>query len=455
MTYPERWIPLEHANGTLPRVLQWANSDRPGRINGTTVLLADQALTSVAFPFFFGNGSQVDFGAYCPTGNCTWAPYESLAMCTETRDVSELLTYACLSAPADWLGNTTNVPTNASEYPNVRACGWYLNATSSQPYLMNGYVDTIEGPGDTLSLRMLPLIDNTSRKPRYGTGSIHFKEIQNPIADFLVVSTTGGAKKVYQNATPNAYEINVHWCTKTFEPTYRSGQLNENASNAYQNTGAPSYPWTFVKTSKNATVASYQTGIRINPPNQHPVDANTTYGLTNITHLQSIFVFDILLPSYLTSMPNQTDTPVYRYLNFPGDSSEQRVMSVNNPWSRPAGIPQHMDAMMTALSHAIRINSNQTEIITGAALIPETFVQVRWFWILLPVVLLMFTLVFIVATTVKSSSEQHEVGIWKTSALAVLLNGLDEPIQRHMGPLRSMRDVHEAAARLKIKIVPD
>jgi hypothetical protein len=52
-----------------------------------------------------------DIPLSCPTSNCTFAEYETLAVCSRCAsiDVSELLTYACLDTTIDWSLQTTGV----------------------------------------------------------------------------------------------------------------------------------------------------------------------------------------------------------------------------------------------------------------------------------------------------------------------------------------------------------
>lgn len=454
VTYPERWQPVSGVNSSLPRVITYGNSQLEYSVNGTAHVDGDDYLEAAVASFFYGNGTEIDFGVGCPTGNCTWEPYESLAVCGACADVSNLLSYTCLSAPGDWLGNVTELSLNVSSYPPVYACGYYLNATGELPVLMNGFAGGPSGPGDALSLRLLPLSDTTTRQPLYGSGSINFKDVRNPIADFIAVGTNGGTSAVYQNATPEANECILHWCTKTFTPTYQWGQLNENPTNIFYDSGPPTNPWFPHKNAEGTMVNDYLATFNLTPPVQHPSDANITYGLANVTALEVLLLFDVILPSYITS--NVTSTPLFRTFNavYMGGPPRSRIAG-NVGWAPPNNITTYVQRLADAMTHSVRANSNETVTAWGQALMGETYVHVRWEWIILPVLILFISLIFIVATVLKSSSEMKEVGIWKTSALAALMNGLDEPVQRRVGALTKMSDVRTAAERLKVRIVPD
>jgi len=452
VAYPEHNITTD-SNVPLPRVITYGNSDIPFTVNGSMALDEDILLESAVNPFLYGNGTDITFDVFCPTGNCTWDSFESLAVCGSCTDVSYLLTYACISAPGDWLSNVTTVAVDLAGLPPVQACGYYINATEDRPFLMTGFENGANGPGEALSMRLLPLTDTITRTPLYGTGSIKYNTIRNPIADFIVAGTAGDSSNVYTNSSPVANECVLHWCTQTFTPTYEWGQINENPSNVFYDSGQQVNPWQSFRTSSGAIGAEYIANFSLTPPIQHPPSPVITYGLSNTTALQVLFLFDAILPSYLTS--NVTTSQSFRYFNTLDDEGPRVRSFTFNPWLPPNNVSAHIGRLANAMTHSLRVNSNETNIIFGKAYVQQTFVKVRWGWVSLPVFLLIMSFIFLVATIAKSTSEQHEVGIWKNSALAVLLNGLDEPLQRRVGPLRKMGDVRSVASKWRVKIFPD
>jgi hypothetical protein len=67
----------------------------------------------------------------------------------------------------------------------------------------------------------------------------------------------------------------------------------------------------------------------------------------------------------------------------------------------------------------------------------------------LPLVLLVGTLVFLIATMVKAS--KTDVGIWKTSALAVLLHGFTDNARKKFGTPWEMLDARERAKCFRVR----
>ena len=135
---------------------------------------------------------------------------------------------------------------------------------------------------------------------------------------------------MYTNSSPVAHECALYWCTKTFTPTYGWGQLNENPSNVFYDSGQQLYPWQFYVNPVGKMVVNYVANFSLTPPIQHPPDANITYSLSNVTALQVLLLFEAILPSYLTL--NVTSSQRFRYYNTPtfkGPLASKNISSIS------------------------------------------------------------------------------------------------------------------------------
>jgi hypothetical protein len=79
-------------------------------------------------------------------------------------------------------------------------------------------------------------------------------------------------------------------------------------------------------------------------------------------------------------------------------------------------------------------------------------VKIRWIWVTLPLSLLVFSFIFLLATVIRSSRDEDTVGIWKTSALAVLFNGLGDDVQSNVGPHVRMGEARSKARDMKVHL---
>jgi hypothetical protein len=109
-------------------------------------------------------------------------------------------------------------------------------------------------------------------------------------------------------------------------------------------------------------------------------------------------------------------------------------------------------AMTIAARRTGNIEDTQHDQVSGKAWDNRTLIEVKWVWISLPLVLLLTSLVFLVATIIRSSKEESMLGVWKTSALAVLFNGLGPDVQDQPGAHDRLGQARSKAKRLNVTL---
>ncbi|KAJ9605488.1 hypothetical protein H2200_010145 [Cladophialophora chaetospira] len=92
--------------------------------------------------------------------------------------------------------------------------------------------------------------------------------------------------------------------------------------------------------------------------------------------------------------------------------------------STTGGLNKVMPRLADSLTSLTLALPNRTQPITGLALRPEVFVDVRWQWLSLPLALCVGAAVFLALTA--SATRIAGVGIWKGSSLAYLYHGLEQ-----------------------------
>ncbi|KIW05857.1 uncharacterized protein PV09_03060 [Verruconis gallopava] len=420
--YPKVWVAIS-SQPVVPRAFTYIPPDNSYNQNGTRHSAPDLTLQQVMQPFFYSNGTTPDLDMSCPTSNYY------------------------MDGP--------------SLYPNATQCGWFLNITSSSPVLMSGY--TIDpsslAKGEALETRLFPLVDALTRESFYG-GSVHFSDMPDPLLDVLIVATPNGASAVYQNATPITYECALHWCVQTLQTGKFSGQLSQNITQRFINQTAVPWPWTVLPDydylySQHIVITPSELDDTRSESKQMVDGSDDSYGLSNDTMLSTIFLMDIVAPSFFTAQ-DQNSESVVKYYTL--DTNGARTRSTNaNPWLEE-GITVHMDRVAEAMTIGIRNTPNETgqvEYVVGTSWEERVHVEVRWPWLILPLVLSGMSLLFLASTVIRSSRDVDEVGIWKSSALAVLFNGLGDDVQRSVGPNARMGEIRLKARELSVKLVPD
>jgi hypothetical protein len=469
--YPDRWA-LSNTSSSIPRIINYQPDYTPTYRFEYETSPFDMALQPVVQGFLFGNGSQpVLFGngtrpeipLSCPTSNCTWPQYETLAVCSKCArlEVSEILTFACLETQRDWSLETTGAISPAT-MPNGTVCGYFANVTSTAPVLMSGYAvnhNSSKSPnGEVLLVRTLPLTGFITKELLYGTGSIKFSNIRNPILDFLVVSASDGPGSVYRNEPPVVQECVLSWCVQMIKSSYDWGKYSEEVITTFENTTAGPAPWeTFDISDENgpATFIIYGQNVTIEPPHStlqrtNLTVTNSTYRVDNVTVSTVIGIFDDFFPSYYVAESVQAK-PSLRFSNW-ALGAKFRAMPFN-PWQE-SNLTNHMDRLALSMTNVLR-SSVSKQMIHGDAYNKENYVSVRWQWLTLPIGLLCIAFIFLAATIVKSAVEIDRLGVYKSSAYATLLYGLSDELQQKITRSASTGTPRAKAKELKVKIQPN
>ncbi|KAF2748282.1 hypothetical protein M011DRAFT_400847 [Sporormia fimetaria CBS 119925] len=450
VSFPERLV-RDARNSTLTNVVEYTPIKEILFQNGVRMVMEDPETDNVMDRFFFDNGTQpIPFGngmrpeipLSCPTSKCTWPKYDTLAVCSSCTDLdaSEFLAFDCQTVELDWLFHRNPSPVDPPlPKANGTVCGYFLNSTSDDPTLMTGYlIDVVDssanfsargwGPNATLISRTLPLVTIPRRRLLFG-GSINYKHVYHRIADVIIVSAPDAAS-VHQNSTPVIQECMLAWCIKTMQSSYdRANYTEEELSRTYANAANLPFPLTAEVVSDGtdsgtAVVPNYNVNVTIHSP-----ETGKAYGVTNDTALASIQSFDLIFPS-MTVARNSSDDDADLFFDLSFVSPPRRKLDFN-PWVARENytIGGHMERLATALTDAMR-SSRSKNYVNGTAFDVEIYVSVQFYWLILPLGLLALSLIFLLSTMIRSSHERDRVGIWKNSAIAALIYGLPDEMQR-------------------------
>jgi len=415
------------------------------------IQVQDENMQAILQPLFFGEGFSGPLNVTCPSTNCTWPVFDTLAVCNECTDISNFLTRDCLTTPSDWAPaeKLTIDEDGTAIPPNLTACGWYLNATSDRPVLMNGYAlkpNSMEQEAG-LSMRILPISFDATTRESYYNGSISYSHIRNPVMDFIIVSSPNGAPDVYSNKTPVALECALSWCVNRINATSTLGIYREDVLESFQTDPNLPFPWII---NEEASTAHYDSDITITPEPSN--NSTTSFGMTSTTAFLVMFNFyQALFPSYITSL-NTSSPDQLRAFNTAVPTAPEIRKLRHNPWLKSsASIKKHIDEIAKAMTHTIRSADEGSERWRGSALQLESYIDPRWEWLSLPALLVFCGLIFLILTVLDTSRRSDRIGIWKTSALAVLLNGVRDNNTTRIGTPPQLGRTRRKVRGLKVR----
>ena len=159
---------------------------------------------------------------------------------------------------------------------------------------------------------------------------------------------------------------------------------------------------------------------------------------------------DIFHSFYTTKTPK--DEPWLRFKVWKDGPSYLRRLS-DNPWQAPNNVTQHMDRMATVLSNMLRTVGDTETYLDGKAYTREVYVHVKWEWIVFPLVLLLLSLAFFVAT-ISRTCTNGPTEVWKTSAMPILIYGLPKEARAHLNPAEMWGSTNKEAKNVWVKLSP-
>ena len=440
-TFEDRMVLLSQ-NSTIPRADVVLTQIPTITRNGAELIMVNSGFEDVAQKFYFGNGTtpipagvgfRPDVPLSCATEHCRWGSYETLAVCSKCKPMVHKMEWTCLFGEVDW-SRDSNVPQwlkfmpSAGPNRNRTMCGWFLNATSSSPVLMNGFAQSPNSslPEEILLTRILPLTNQITRVPFYNGVSPAFPDIRHPIGDFFyVTSADGSTASVLSSTYPIAEECAVYWCVQNLTSSYDAGHYVENITSEYHNTEEKEWPWV---PADDGRIPNFMPNITMISPT-----SGTKFQVSNYTHIKALIVIEEISPSMQTTFDIKTDSPWLRFVISGNTGSRKSRLDPkrHNPFlGRSLG--DHLQKMTTQFTYVLRSGDDGITLINGDTSGIQTIIIVKWEWFILPVTILLLSLAFLVGTMIKSAREQQHVGIWKTSAMATLLNGLPGGLQEKL-----------------------
>ncbi|PYH42146.1 DUF3176 domain-containing protein [Aspergillus saccharolyticus JOP 1030-1] len=318
----------------------------------------------------------------CPTGNCTFTPYQSLGLCQRCANITDELT-------------RTKPTSTMSPYHYNLTNGFSFTTSRSGMYLMNA----------TTGLDLVRL-DASALPPL--------------ILNFTAISAAGYGVP----PTISATECALYFCVKTYEASVQNGEYTENLVS------------TATTSNTSTSSASITTDLTLFPS---PCTADQTHQCTySVSWLSRLALANSLTPLltgsgslFVSNRPSWTSDTI------------EAVYGVQGNFRDVAGVFASLASALT--THA------RTEVcaavVHGTTWTVDSFVQVQWPWLALPIALVALTLGFLAATVVRTRNQY----IWKSSPLALLFSevSLEAPHQMQRSPDLS----HMVAASRKMEVL--
>lgn len=344
--------------------------------------------------------------ANCPTGNCTFAPYQSLGFCSRCANITDSLQLS--KTPLGTMLSTYNY-----KLPN----GFSFSTAENMMYLMNA----------TTGLDLIKL--DTSNLPL--------------ILNFTSISSAG-----YSTTQISATECALYFCVETYESVVREGEFSESRTSisAASNTSSS---WTDATDNFALTPdVCWVNGTRYEKPYTNTTE-NCVYTVNWLSRLALSNSLSPLLHGkgslFISNRPSWSPATIEAIYGTQGNITD-------------------LSSLFTSLASSLTLHARSkvcTATVPGVTWSLQSFVHVRWPWMVLPGALVVLSSVFLVITILHTRNQY----IWKSSPLALLFSDLavDAAVPLRSDPtLKGMEDtsrkmevwLETSAEGVRLKAVP-
>lgn len=349
-----------------------------------------------------GLDASINIEPTCTTGNCTWSnTVATLAVCSECFDTTDQLASVCL--PAD----------------NVTGSDAYCNYTLPNGLLLNGNMN--EGTFSKTMFTTSGEFTNTSV----------FQHIKQPVG---ILSTAG-----FMHSTTHDFgdafsnQCALYWCVQKFNVSISQGNMTSTLLDTFTANGTDFTPDTGDLDIE--VPAAFMQGTGHSGSGFFKATQNVTSAFSNYFYTSSQFTGSIYVDPLLHT------------------SGQTTFLSYILPMSTPE-LSVAFGYLAGNMTNAIRMSNPvlANTASTGAAgkiLQNVAKVNVVWWWLFLPVAMLLLSLAFLIATI--ATSRKQGVMLWKTSPLASFYHPLTQEGREKLQNAQGLKELEALAEKVQVK----
>lgn len=370
----------------------------------------------------------------CDSGDCDFSPFQSLAICSDCSDISNVLTSHCGVSPCT---------------PEITMCNYSL------PNGMHTNVSSYVTTSETYFETMASYTGNITTSEKY------FESIASYTGNETLVGRWPDDRSMILNLTEiraqslanisepkaTAARCSLRWCVNTYSARVRNHTLFENVTHSWYDPNPV------------RTVVEKPQLVRLDF--KRPSKGNLTQSNFTIdngeTFLTQAWLVDNIVVRY--SFDTSCESDGTASLNSNGRTRTE----LQGPLRR-SSLEDTFQRLATAMTIAVRsvdpaaqatapVGFGPVEgvgLANGTSFATATQIKVQWAWIIVPSLLLILTTLFLGITIVKT--RQNGLKAWKQSPLALVCAGVNESTQQQIRAAGDPTMMEEMADHIQVHL---
>jgi hypothetical protein len=330
----------------------------------------------------------------CTTGRCRYPDFVSLGICSDCFDVTQQTTQKCsASGSGSWFGHEWSLVPDMCNYTSPN--NFTFAATPKHFGIDDDGYTAVQNPW-------------TSRTRADGA---RIWGIQNPILSFFGAKYPGASLWTLDNYTrpetkPAMTECTVYFCEKEYTPN------------------------TFIPGHSIQPSRTQQLLRDLTPPKEtKPLSSDAAYVFNELTFAALVKALENLLNTTIAADEHPSDLDISTILYTQDNISES------------------ITAMADSMTDVMR-RGKKAVMVEGQALRTETFIHVRWMWIIFTATIVTLSIVLLAATVIVSRGPG--VVLWKSSVLPLLISHVQPRPEHDMHPIRNVDELGRIAKKTKV-----
>ena len=414
VSYPSKRID-EGILASIPRSYNYSAYVLEGATAPTPTIADD--MKAAIYTGMYTNGSDVT--PLCPSGNCTWDVFDSVAVCGTCVDKTDDITLKFPTQKNPIWGSTSGCVVSLSNGLGL--------ASAPVEY----WIDT---------LCNLSIGSATSDLEGRSSSLVNFTSIYYDNGQAANCTQPGG--------TARATECNVYWCVNTYNSSVSSNKFTESilaSRPMLKNVSGSS--WDNLAFYYRNNDRTFRIADGVQPPitgfltGQVFQDGNAS--LSN-EHYNMAYSSDILSLLYNAASPDFSQT-----------SSTPIVLHGRNT----KGIAQFIDKLVRTMTTNVRTTSNgEYSGLSGTSGPPVngivweqlTYIHVRWAWLGLPLALDLLAICFLLCVIFQTFLTKTEP--WKSSQMVTVFRGLSLRAMMDFDAPGGVAEMNEVARTVKVTL---
>lgn len=413
----------------------------------------------------FSNTSSLETNPSCPTGNCTFPVFSSLAFCSNCIDVTQYLqqTSNCTQEPLaddEYDAEDGVIP----EITEVKCTYWLPLSSSGENYTFLGLNKDFDRSSFNLTWNITYWDDQ--RRNTYDTAPSLFVRFINSSkslgseairlsneevipSSFATMALFKGSPTTDAVSTGYIDTANIcafSFCAREYNVSMESGLLrSEIISTSYSDLKSVDRGLSD-ENSSYAYTSSYTFTFPNNPGNDFTLFPRSK-AIQERAGIAGLSVEQILFSAlqggfegdfYLSTTRNTSNI-------YPLESA-----FLHSGLNASMNIPKTLDRVAAAMTNHLRDISNH--IIIGQSGSMEIYIRVTWLWLLLPIVSIGLGTSFLVSAMI--ATRRRKLPVWKASELALLFHGLDFPLNNTIDT-RQVSAMEEVTSAVQVRLAQD